>query len=410
MSSSGSPATQVDSTNDAASAADPASLARLQRQLHLARRDYAQLQGLKRGRIDPLTSLARGLRRLVTLEDDVSKLQEEADRRDEADAAADGEEQQVLSVDEQRDADRRYNSYGALIKLVPDLQSALIGPANELEAMFKKIQHAGNTARGEDIMMIRGFVATKLNAAPYNSQPPLNPQDRVDRGLKNPVTARLICPADFDVDDPAVLAKVSNGDPDFMLGDSFFLNCLYLRGKGDPNDVTTGFLRSGLLVETYRAVFISRRPSSDDDSDEEDAAEAPPPAKKRKLMDGAQNKPSTRANVASLLRMNGQVTPRSIAYIAVLLHFNLTDAVQWRREYYGINYGALYDFIVDYFEDYDETTDVGKLAKENARDLLAWWNKKIFPARAYAKANSQASRTKLAAQLAAKAAAASAAS
>ncbi|KAL1698357.1 hypothetical protein EV121DRAFT_297265 [Schizophyllum commune] len=381
-------------------------IAVLRRQLDRSRLAVAQSQGLKRGKADPFNTAARGFCRLIAVEQDILTLQAEADRRDEAtQAIQDGEEVEPLSVEEQREADRTHRSYCLLLRLVTDLERALSGPTSDLEVMLKKIQHAGNTARSEDIMSIRAFLAQALSNAPYNCHPPLDPRDRSDRGLQNPVTGALLCPISFDIKDPNTLSKVRNGDPDYLLGSDFFLHYLYARGAGNPEDVTEGFLRSALLVEAYRTVFISKRRSEDEDSDSEGNEEEAPPVKKRKLQQGTEKKPSTKPNVATLLRMDGQVTPRSIAYIAVLVHFNLTDATQWRRQVYGVNYGALYNFIVDYFEDFDETTEVGKLAQANAQDLLKWWNRKIFPGNFFAKVNVQASRNKLAAQLAAKVAA-----
>ena len=83
--------------------------------------------------------------------------------------------------------------------------------------------------------------------------------------------------------------------------------------------------------------------------------------------------------------MDARVTPRSIAYIAVLvrrflhvlaqliypfqLHFSLTDATYWMSEYNGFNYEEFWEFIVDYFEA-DETPQ----GQEASTKLLEWWN------------------------------------
>jgi hypothetical protein len=35
------------------------------------------------------------------------------------------------------------------------------------------------------------------------------------------------------------------------ISDNYFLNCLYPKAQGDPDDVEKNFLRSGLLVKIY---------------------------------------------------------------------------------------------------------------------------------------------------------------
>lgn len=47
----------------------------------------------------------------------------------------------------------------------------------------------------------------------------------------------------------SVRQKVRNLDPDFSTASSYFINAFYPKGKGDPNDIEKGFLRSGLLVK-----------------------------------------------------------------------------------------------------------------------------------------------------------------
>jgi hypothetical protein len=84
--------------------------------------------------------------------------------------------------------------------------------------------------------------------------------------------------------------------------------------------------------------------------------------------------------------MNGKVTGRSLAYIAILVraltprstelisiqeHFSLTNATSWANQYYGISYPQMYNFIVDYFE----APRAGTAAKQRADKLLEWWNK-----------------------------------
>ena len=116
------------------------------------------------------------------------------------------------------------------------------------------------------------------------------------------------------------------------------------------------------------------------DLDAEDIAPVPVPQGKRR------RNPSKRPPVAAQLKMDGQVTARSIAYAAVQvrlpcviipglrfypkLHFALNDATHWMSHYNGFNYEEFYEFIIDFLE--EDVTPEGKAA---SNELLGWWNR-----------------------------------
>ena len=68
-----------------------------------------------------------------------------------------------------------------------------------------------------------------------------------------------------------------------------------------------------IFCKTYSSIFIS--PSSSESFDDEDENGS---ARKKQRTSTSQRK-ATKCNVANILGMNGQVTPRSIAYAAVLV-------------------------------------------------------------------------------------------
>ncbi|KIY42833.1 hypothetical protein FISHEDRAFT_63108 [Fistulina hepatica ATCC 64428] len=85
---------------------------------------------------------------------------------------------------------------------------------------------------------------------------------------------------------------------------------------------------------------------------------------------------STKAVVADILSMNNKVTPCSIAYAAVILHFCLTDIGKWNgNDFYGMEYRELYNTIIDFFKDPWLSDD----AESENEKLLQWWNEKVFP-------------------------------
>ncbi|KIY52820.1 hypothetical protein FISHEDRAFT_69628 [Fistulina hepatica ATCC 64428] len=117
------------------------------------------------------------------------------------------------------------------------------------------------------------------------------------------------------------------------------------------------------MHQVFQHIFTSPSSVQDFNNDDSDS----PPSKKQKS-----SKKSHKSDVAHLQGMN-RVMPHAIAYCAILLHFNLTDAKAWPQDsmYLGLSYHDLYNFIVDYFEqDATEAKD-----KKRVHDLLDWWNR-----------------------------------
>lgn len=171
-------------------------------------------------------------------------------------------------------------------------------------------------------------------------------------------------------DDSVRLALRTGTDPSISLNNNYFYRCFYAGLDGKPERIEKGFLKSGLLLKVWCAIFTSPSSAEDvDNAENDDPQSSQPPIKRTKA-----GKKSTRGNVATLCRLEGQVTPRTIAYAAVMLHFNLTDATTWQEEYCGVSYPALWNFIVDFFE---APADPG--SKQRVNELLAWWTKKAFP-------------------------------
>ncbi|KAF9043142.1 hypothetical protein BJ165DRAFT_1405518 [Panaeolus papilionaceus] len=285
-----------------------------------------------------------------------------------------------------RRLDRLYRGYNILLHLTPTLRSLLDdgnADVEDLDKLVSQLQKGANDARSDDLRRIKEELGCWLNAE-YSPSVAFSTKSRANRGLHNDITGRLLCPIEYDWQDEETRVKIRDGN--INISDDLFLVCLYPLGKGVAEDVEKGFLRSRLLVQTYCAIFTSPTSSEEfEDGESEDG----PVRKKVK----AKFKKATKTNVATILHMSGNVTPRSIAYAAVMLVFNLTDATQWMETYNGFNFRVFWNFIVDYFED---TPD--ERASKKAAALLKWWNKQVFPQHTSASADSRKARRKLAAQ------------
>ncbi|KAF5382538.1 hypothetical protein D9615_002822 [Tricholomella constricta] len=336
-------------------------------------------------RLTSTVTLGRGIRRAVSLFQDISSLVSEADRR--AEEEDDDSEESIGSTDElvsdlQRDRDRTFGAYKQLILMVPAFERNLLNTDGAaLASYFAMLTRGANDGRSDDISAMKKALANWLNKRP-STKPPLNPEDRVNRGFQHDTTGGLLCPIEFNWDDPEVRAKLRACEEGFDMSSSYFVRCFYKGGKGDAQNVEEGFLRGFLLVKAYSLVFTS--PSSAnrviDDADENENTAPPGSTSLSK---------ATKYSVAQKLNLNA-VTPRSIAYVAVLLHFSLTDAPHWKSTFNNLSYELMYNFIVDFFEDTS-----GPQAEDRIKSLFKWWNKQIFPVRAAAMAGSRASLNKL---------------
>ncbi|KAF9042127.1 hypothetical protein BJ165DRAFT_1405840 [Panaeolus papilionaceus] len=336
-------------------------IAQLEREVEVSRRAN------KTKKTGSTITLGRGLRRLASMFDSLQFMIFEADRR--ALAEAEGSEESNEDEDLQLQQDRTYKGFRIMISMVPALRTLLTDPNSEpedLDRLVALLQQGAANGRADDVRNVREAVGNWLNLT-YTPKDPFDIKSRADRGLQNDITGSLLCPIEYDWSDEKTRLDIKSGN--LVIKDDLYLSCFYPRSKGDADDVESKFLRSSLLVKTYCVIFTS--PTSVQHFDTEETEDGPV---RKKGKSSASQKKATKANVANILHMNGTVTPRSIAYAAVLLAFNLTDAAQWMEEYNKFSYVVLWEFIVDFFEAPSDDA-----SKKRADDLLLWWNRKIFP-------------------------------
>ncbi|KAF9047615.1 hypothetical protein BJ165DRAFT_1403296 [Panaeolus papilionaceus] len=324
-------------------------VSRLKRRIAALEEEVQTAKGQCLKKKSTVISMGRGIRRLVALFEPLEDLIVEADRRcdlEPSDTAATSEEE----LEEELNADRLYWGYNLILEVVPSLRSFLDDDQADVEDLdklltqvsppssseyTKMLQKGANDARSDDLRRIKEELASWLNED-FTTTVPFSMKSRANRGLHNNITSQLLCPIEYNWQDEA----------------------------GDASQLEKGFLRSRLLVKTYCAIFTS--PTSSEEFEQEDSEDGP----SRKKVKTSSSKKATKSDVSTILHMGGRVTPRSIAYAAVMLVFNLTDAVQWTETYNGFNFRVLWNFIVDYFEDAPS-----EQATQKASSLLRWWNK-----------------------------------
>ncbi|KAG1809312.1 uncharacterized protein BJ212DRAFT_1448760 [Suillus subaureus] len=160
--------------------------------------------------------------------------------------------------------------------------------------------------------------------------PPPNPvihmQNKMGCGFNNNATGWLICPVDYDWNDP-----------------------------------------------TFKYIFTS--PTSTELDDEEQINVVELSAQGHLRQQRTNGKHRTHCNVAGLLNMKS-VQPQSIAYAAmqvIQLRFALSSTGSWCIIDDEFNHQEFYDHIIDFFE-----LAVTSNTVKEVEDLLLWWNHKVF--------------------------------
>ncbi|KAJ7235690.1 hypothetical protein C8J57DRAFT_1728558 [Mycena rebaudengoi] len=414
----------------------------------------------KRKRHEPVVStqaLGRGIRRVAVMFGEISAVITEAEeyalnpypeddpeehQEDEGDQDEDSDEEgprQPLELTEEqeqylfdkRECERNLESFNVMKRIIPNLTKRLKdSDAEDLIHFYGAIQKGANDARSDDVRRLSNCIGNWLNddrelptLKRFDHTPPIQdeegrlvrqsaplfqPGSRSNRGIQHDIAGGLLSQIEhdwhrtkrvfalhlfaLDVADESSrrireeLRSLAPGPDAAVINSSFYCRLFYADFDGDPEAVETGFLQSRYLG--FKAVFTAPSSAEKDENT--------PPMKKLKT---AAEK-STRRCVADILNMNGKVTGRSVAYVAILEHFSLTNATSWVNQYYGISYSQMYNFIVDYFE----APRAGTAAKQRADKLLEWWNKQIFPGHAASAATQRtaaSSAAKLRAQRAA---------
>ncbi|KAG1736830.1 hypothetical protein EDD22DRAFT_752967, partial [Suillus occidentalis] len=88
----------------------------------------------------------------------------------------------------------------------------------------------------------------------------VDPDDKHSRGFTNDTCGRLLCPAELDWNDPVVRAGICNRSEGYVVTDLSFPTYLYDKYTANPDDLEEGLFKSKILIQGYKARFMS--PSS----------------------------------------------------------------------------------------------------------------------------------------------------
>ncbi|KAH6902217.1 hypothetical protein BKA70DRAFT_1521303 [Coprinopsis sp. MPI-PUGE-AT-0042] len=343
------------------------------------KRKRGQVFRLARFHVPKLTSsrietetLGRGLYKLVDLYHPVKTLIHFADTWDVA-VATNGEPNiDAMDDDDEREKWMQLKRGRAALTILPSLipnfdQEIQRLNSRRLNEWSDKLQQGSANARGDDIGRLKVSVAGWLNNE-LGASPVIRQDDRHGRGLQHPLCGRLMCPAEFNWDDPEVAAKIIACDSKYPLGPT--ANVLLPAER--PSVEGKSFSPP---QQTWKHIFTS--PSSANDVDvgpESNQDENTPPLARQRIPGGSRasaKKPTK--SVAANVNLT-RVTPRSIAYAAVQLLFALSSAPGYCECYQGLNFREVYYYIVDFFD-----VTEGSPSLPFISELLGWWDSQVFP-------------------------------
>ncbi|KAN0094395.1 hypothetical protein V8E55_002682 [Tylopilus felleus] len=220
--------------------------------------------------------------------------------------------------------------------------------------------HPGaNSVRANDTSVLKTTIINWLTVKAPN--PCLSPYDKSGCGFHGNSTGRLLCPVEYDWENPVHQAKVRDWHPRFLITASSWPCFLYEEGRYDSNNPAMGLFKGSLLLCMSAFKLIFTPPSS---SDKEDSNADVVVTHKH-----CHRERHTRKHVASLIRMK-KVDPRAIAYIAVQVRFAHSSCGSWRLVDGIFNHSKFYNSIVKWFKDTGNTEE-----RAFVGNLLLSWNR-----------------------------------
>ncbi|KAH6897814.1 hypothetical protein BKA70DRAFT_1116106 [Coprinopsis sp. MPI-PUGE-AT-0042] len=242
-------------------------------------------------------------------------------------------------------ARREARVYQKLLRMVPSLHQRLLDASEEeVIAIAAMIQKGANSARSDDTKTLKSAVIDWIvpsDGTPLN--PPIARNIKMDRGFLHPRTGFLLCPAEMDWEDEEVQRQLR--DKELIVAGTNWPIFLYKDEIYDEDEPWTGLLRNKILVKAYKHIFTS------------------PSSVEREVK-------ATRLGNARIHGMTS-MTRASLAYICTQVQFSLTSASIFSCSDAETDSETFYNSVLDLLEDPEE--------QEEVKDLLSWWDKRIFP-------------------------------
>ncbi|PSR71615.1 hypothetical protein PHLCEN_2v12468 [Hermanssonia centrifuga] len=239
--------------------------------------------------------------------------------------------------------------YNALKKTITTIrENEGLWEGNSLAALIGTIDSYIGRARSDDLGQLKrevlGLIPKREGVEPLA----FNNPNKSARGWAHVSTGRLLCPCnrleEFDANPKRFCRDVENGVIQINAED--FPCFLYPEDSYNPDNVEEGLLRGEFLRSVFRSIYTGPRTAT---------KEAPGPS-------------AGRPSKAKQHNMT-KVTPRSIAYAAIVGRFSICGQDGWALEDGRYKLEDLFNNIVELFDDPSDSWCI---------DTLEWWNKWVF--------------------------------
>ncbi|KAN0116023.1 hypothetical protein V8E52_006329 [Russula decolorans] len=181
------------------------------------------------------TQPGRGIRKIVDLFHDLTVLLDQARKQSTMNGLSREKIEEMERGDfvgmtgeeieeERKDRKRCHTALKLLNTLIPGFEQKA-DAADNIGHYCAPLQTGANDARSDDTSRLKIVVAEWLNSrSPSTSNTPnyLSAKGKGERGINHDLTGYLLCPIDYDWDDPCIRTKLRNADPGYDFASSFF--------------------------------------------------------------------------------------------------------------------------------------------------------------------------------------------
>ncbi|KAG1878561.1 hypothetical protein C8R48DRAFT_584519, partial [Suillus tomentosus] len=310
-------------------------IAALEEELETLRQD----RGTKQRKTTYYVAQGRAIRRMVVLYTSLEDLINENDRRYESLRLTDDP-----STLEQ---DNLQSGYIELARTLPWLHPKL-GELDheECEDMLRKLKKGADAARGDDTSSLKDLVAGWVNQE-FRPSPLIRTDDKHSRGFVSDICGKLLCPAEWDWDQPRVKAGIRDRTLEYIVSENSWPLFMYENYRANGDNLEEGFLKSKLLVLAFKAVFTSPSSAKEADGD---------------------------GDGADILENNRRARQKSDQpKVKTCVRFALSGVSSWRTVDGDFDYEIFWTNIVTFFE-----VVPGPVTRRKMNALLEWWTRKVF--------------------------------
>ncbi|KAG2110494.1 hypothetical protein DEU56DRAFT_693549, partial [Suillus clintonianus] len=191
----------------------------------------------------------RAIRHVVSLFDNIEQLISKNDRRY-------YEEEGDITIDQEC----LQSGYITLLHTLKWFEKKTSDMNHEEYIQMLKMLHQGaDGVRGDDTSKLKALVAEWVNGE-FKPDPRLDPDDKHCHGFMNEACGRMLYPTELDWNSETVKAEIRNRTSGHIMTDLSFPTFLYKKYTANIDNLEEGLFKGKILVQAYKAVFMS--PSS----------------------------------------------------------------------------------------------------------------------------------------------------